>query len=374
LVTTVDWHPVIVNGGPTIGPVQFTIFEVQDPDDDYPVPGGGTQPGSATSMDLHAVVVTDLDNPANSTTTVTGQIRAFNLNLFGDTGPTFFIQIPFDSLGFTAQTGKKTDVAVKVASQGVQFKGALSFVQDLTEYLNFGGSGLTITTSGDAIRATLTLAIPTIAVGVFSLSHLAFNAGVAIPYNGDPVRFEFALCSRDNPFALNIMMFSGGGFVGLALGVDGVELLEFSFDFGLGICVDVGVASGEISLVGGVYFQSAKLTDGTQHVELTAFVKASGGISALGLISISVELYLALQYTSPPSLLVGQATLEIAVHIVFFGFSVGFDVRKEFAGHADSAPLPPGKTAAPVPTNSFGDVMELSDWDLYCSAFALLGV
>ena len=35
---------------------------------------------------------------------------------------------------------------------------------------------------------------------MFSLTNLAFNAGVAIPYNGDPVRFDFSFCSRENPF------------------------------------------------------------------------------------------------------------------------------------------------------------------------------
>ena len=386
LVTTVDWHPVIVNGGPVIGvppaDVQFIVFEVQNPDGNYPGPAGDT-PGSATSMDLHAVVVTDLDTPSNSSTVVTGQIREFNINLFGNQSPTYFMQIPFDSLSFRARSGAKTDVDVKVAAAGVQFQGALSFVQDLTEYLNFGGSGLTITTSGDAIRATLTLAIPTISIGVFSLSHLAFDAGVAIPYNGDPVRFEFSLCTRENPFQLNIMMFTGGGFVGLGIGVDGVELLEFSFDFGLGISIDIGIASGQMSMVGGIYFSSKKDPSGTQDVDLTAYIKASGGLSCLGLISISVELYLALEYTDPPSKLVGEAKLSIAVHIIFFGFTVGFDVHKEFAGHSGSAAAHPHAARAlpgaatvgpPYPDNSFGAAMALSDWDLYCSAFALVGV
>ena len=150
------------------------------------------------------------------------------------TASCFFIQIPFDSLTFLATSGKKTDVDVQISDGGVQFKGALSFVQDLADYLSFAGSGLVIDTSGAAITATLKLAIPSLTVGVFSLTNLAFDAGVAIPYNGDPVRFEFSFCTRDDPFALTIMIFTGGGFVGIGIGADGVELLEFSFDFGLG--------------------------------------------------------------------------------------------------------------------------------------------
>ena len=136
-------------------------------------------------------------------------------------------------------------MAVQVSSSGVSFQGALSFVQTLADYLAFDGSGLTVDTAGSAITITLTLAIPSIGVGVFSLQNLAFSAGCSIPYDGDPVRFNFAFCSRENPFQLTIMMFGGGGFVALSIGVDGVEVLELGFDFGAGISLDLGVASGQ---------------------------------------------------------------------------------------------------------------------------------
>jgi hypothetical protein len=382
IVTTLDWHPEIKTGGPTIGPVTFTIFQVRDED-------GNDVDTSDNSMDLHALIVTDLDHPSNSTTTVHGQIRNFTLNLFGD-GELFFIQIPFDSLTFLATSGKKTDVDVQISDGGVQFKGALSFVQDLADYLSFAGSGLVIDTSGAAITATLKLAIPSLTVGVFSLTNLAFDAGVAIPYNGDPVRFDFSFCTRDDPFALTIMIFTGGGFVGIGIGADGVELLEFSFDFGLGYSIDIGIASGEISLVGGVYYESQKLPDGSQEVQLTAYIKASGGVSCLGIISVSVELYLALTYISEggTSSLSGDATLSISVHILFFGGTISVHMHKQFEGSATDSGAPQiarRKRAAlgggvhqlddaTYPVNSFGASLSEEDWETYCTSFALTGV
>ncbi len=378
IVTTVDWHPSIQAGGPTIAGQQIEIF----------VPTGDVD----TSMDLHAEIVTDLDHPANSTSTVIGQIRDFELDLFGNSGGEFFIQIPFDSLTFHAQQGRKTQVDVAIGSGGVQFQGALSFVQTLADYLSFDGSGLVIDTSGSAITATLTLAIPTIAVGVFALQNLAFSAGVAIPYNGDPVRFDFAFCSRENPFQLQIMIFTGGGFVGLGIGADGVELLEFSFDFGLGISIDIGIASGQVSLVGGVYFELEKGDDGSQDVDLTAYVKASGGVSCLGIISVSVELYLALEYQSDGtnSQLAGDATMTISVHVLFFGGSVGFSIHEQFAGGGVGAHAVAGNAAgqralsglagaagpkaASPPPNTFGSSMSEQDWAAYCTSFALIGI
>lgn len=371
--TTLDWHPSIQSGGPSVLGQQITIFE----------PTGDVD----NSMDLHALIISDLDHPAKSTSNITGEIRDFILHLFGD-GETNFIDIPFDKLHFHALTGKKTHVDVEIGSDGIKFLGALSFVQELADALNFAGSGLTVDTSGDAITATLTLAIPSLGVGVFSLENLAFNAGVAIPYNGDPVRFNFAFCSRDNPFQLEIMIFSGGGFVGLGVGADGVELLEFSFDFGLGISIDIGIASGQISLTGGVYFECEKDANGGEDIDLTAFVKASGGISALGLISLSIELYLALEYQSSGgnSSLAGDAEMSISVHIIFFGFSIGFSVHKEFAGSSSSAALSQHAATrringASAPTDPLTDPattmitsMSADDFARYCTSFALIGV
>jgi hypothetical protein len=406
IVTTLEWHPVVLNGGPTVAGQQIEILEVQNPDGNYANKSGGPAniPGSASIMDLHAVIITDLVDSTKSSATVVGQIREFNLNLFGKTGATYFIQIPFSSLTFRAQSGHKTDVDVQVDSGGIAFQGALSFVQDLATYLNFDGSGLTVDTSGSGISATLTLAIPSIGIGLFALENIAFSAGVIIPYNGDPVRFTFAFCSQENPFQLEIMIFTGGGYIALEIGADGVERLEFGFDFGFGLSIDVGIASGQVSLTGGVSYSCAQLSGGGQEVDLTAYVKASGGISALGLVSVSVEMCLSLEYQSDgvTSSLAGDAEMSISVHIIFFGFSVGFDVHEDFAGSdpnsgtfansgsfaskaigdrfsslalADSAAastLPPW-VLNPKP-NSFGTAMAQGDWDQYCTSFALLGV
>jgi hypothetical protein len=378
VVTTVDWHPVILPGGPTGAAHLFVPTDVTNDSDG----------SSDDSMDLHAVIFTSSDPNVPSTTTVTGQIRNFDINLFGNDedngGATYFIKIPFDSLTFRSQTGKKTDVQVQVNADGVAFVGALSFVQDLASYLNFDGSGLTINTAGSAITADLTLAIPNITVGVFSLNNIAFSAGVAIPYNGDPVVFDFSFCSEENPFQLDIMIFTGGGFVTLTIGATGVQSLAVGFDFGLGYSLDIGIASGEISLVGGVSFSVEQASPG-QDVSLTAYVKASGGISALGVVSVSVELYLGMTYDFTTGDLIGEATLTISVHILFFGFSVGIDMQESFAGSGSSGAPPPRRhpaqqralagaspdfTADPTKPNTFGGSMTQPQWATYCSAFA----
>ena len=360
IVTTFDWHPVI-ESSTSDNPLVGSIFEILAADT---TAEDGTTPVSDDSFDLHGVIVTYPEDASKSTSTIVGQIRDFAINLFGN-NDTYFMQIPFNSLTFRAEKGKKTDVDVDVGD--VAFEGALSFVQDLASLLSFDGSGLTVTTAGSAIQVLLTLAVPSIGVGVFSLENLAISVGCAIPYDGSPVRFTFDFCSRENPFQLMVMMFGGGGFVGLQIGIDGVELLEFSFDFGAGISIDIGIASGSIELMGGVYFSvttehNAPHAD-VEELDFTAYIKASGGISALGIVSISVELYLALTYEGPnPQLLAGDATLTVSVHILFFGGSISISVHKEFENSTPQATAPapdrwatrpwPGRTTTSSTTRS----------------------
>ena len=90
--------------------------------------------------------------------------------------------------------------------------------------------------------------------------------------------------------------------------------------------------------------------------------------------------------------LVGDAEMTISVHILFFGFTVGFDVHEEFDVSAATTRSPAaasmrtaaGRTAlaGPTPTqppreptdNTFGIVHEAADWEAYCTSFALIGV
>jgi hypothetical protein len=390
--TVVDWHPQIQTGGPTGADDLFQPFQNGDPTDtsDDPVPD---------AMDLHAVIITSLDASMASTTSVVGQIREFNLNLFG-TGSTYFILIPFDSLTFHSQSGQKTDVQVQVNSGGIQFKGPLGFVQDLASYLSFDGSGITINTAGPAITADLTLAIPNITVGIFALDNIAFSAGVAIPYNGDPVSFNFAFCSVENPFQLEILIFTGGGYVSLTIGAHGLQELSIGFDFGFGYSIDIGIASGQVSLTGGITYTSQQLAIG-QDVTLTAYIQAGGGLSCLGVVSVSVQLYLGLKYHSVDgqSSLSGTATLTISVHVLFFGFDVGISMSETFAGHDDGgtsgahlrhrahlaklnaarakaiaakSDVVPDFVPDPTEPNTFGGTMTSDDWAAYCTSFAVV--
>ena len=88
--------------------------------------------------------------------------------------------------------------------------------------------------------------------------------------------------------------------------------------------------------------------------------RAAGSLSVLGIISVSVELYIGLSYQSDKTKphggkLYGTASVKVKIKIVFFSISVSISIEREFAGTD--------------PT--FVDMVTAGDWSEYCDAFAI---
>jgi hypothetical protein len=319
-----------------------------------------TKVNGGASLSLDADIVTDAADPTKSTITIVGDLRNFALNLIGSSGPTYIMRLEFNRLRFTSVQGQKAKVDVDIAKVG--FEGVLKFVEKLQELLQLGGDGkgpgVDIEPTG--ITAKFSIPIPSMSVGVFAISNLAFSAGMTIPFSGDPVRARFALSEREDPFLISVMAFTGGGFVGLALGADGIEKLEASFEFGASISIDLGVASGGVHLMGGIYFSYGSDPDagGAETTILTGYVRLGGELEVLAIISLSLEFYLSLTYKNVGGhdKVSGQATLSVEVHVLVFSASVSVTAEKHF-GNAPGDP-------------TFQDVTTAADWNAYCDAFA----
>jgi hypothetical protein len=111
----------------------------------------------------------------------------------------------------------------------------------------------------------------------------------------------------------------------------------------------LGVASGGVYVMAGVYFNMVG-----DDVKLTGYLRCGGALEVLGLICISVEFYMGLDYASGK--VWGQATLTVCIKVAFFSKSVGLTVERKFAGSAGD------------PT--FEELMSEGDWEEYCGAFA----
>lgn len=354
VTTSVVWKPDIVTDNPIVTPR-----------------GGGT----TTAFTLDATITTDLANPNNSSFAIQGKLTNFVVNLMS-TNTDQFIQVTFNSLTFSSASGQKADVNVDI--HGVQFVGPLKFVQQLEEFMSFvtGGGGPKIELLPTGISADLDVQLPTIAVGLFQLSHVGIDANFMLPFDGTPAVFGFGFSTRDNPFQLALAIFGGGGYFGIKIGTDGVHEIDAGFDFGAMAAINLGVASGSVSLTAGFQFTyDLDPSTGQNTCILTGYVKLTGSMSILGIIQMSLEFDLSLTYEEPPSSVTGTATVSISISILFFHFSVSATATKTFTNNGNgssSVSLTAGRHGHALATTppTFADQMAFSDWQAYCQAFA----
>ena len=280
----------------------------------------------------------------------------FTLDLIA---PASFIQLAFNKIQFLAGTAKKADVSVDIA--GIKFVGVLSFVEALKSLIPLDGFSdpPAIDVNASGIHASFSLALPNLAIGIFSLQNLSLGAGFTIPFIGDPLSVYFNFCARESPFLLTVSMLGGGGFFGITIDPTGVQILEASFEFGASLSVDFGVASGGVHIMAGIYIKIEK-----GNGSLTGYLRIGGEVDVLGIISCSIELKMELTYEFSTGKVIGRATLTIEIDIFFFSFSVELTCERKFKGSAGDPFF--ADLMAPYQLNG----ATVKPWDDYCMAFA----
>jgi hypothetical protein len=306
--------------------------------------------GDQSSLILNAKLVTKL-NGTPPISNVHGALTSFRVELFGVIG------VKISSITFDSHNGSKTIVkAALPAKNPIVFDGPLSFLQTLADILPpgiFGGVGPSIDLGPVALRVAYTLGLPPLSIGVFSLQGILVMTALDLPYIDGKPGFEFGFARRDAPFLLTVECLGGGGFVHLLLNADGIQMVEGALEFGGEFSIDLGVASGAVHIMAGIYFQ----LKGTSS-DLAGFVDIGGEVSVLGIISISIDLNLSLAWIHTPQgdKIQGRATLTISVHIVFFSISVQLSVERSFGSGSGDPKV--------------DQLISPRDWALYASAFA----
>jgi hypothetical protein len=293
------------------------------------------------------------------------QLSNFRLNLFEDTT---LIKIAIDRLSFRASNGHKPEV--DVVMHDMAWQGVLSFIATLEELIPSDGFSDPpyVDVSASGVKAGFDLALPSLAVGVFSLENISLGADVNIPFLGDAVTVGFNFCTRDKPFRLTVLCVGGGGFVGIRLSPKGLVLLEMSLEACAQLAIDLGVASGSVSISVGIYLR-LEGHDGS----LTGYFRIRGEVDVLGLISASITLELSLTYDFGSGKLSGRASVSIEVSIFFFSFSVSVSCQRTLAGSnndptfAEILGITGDGTVVPNPGAPDGGVPA---WSAYCAAFA----
>jgi hypothetical protein len=296
---------------------------------------------------------------ASPSSEIEAWLEQFELHLIP---PARFIELDFERVKFRAEAGRKPDVDVVL--RDIRFVGVLSFVERLRKLIPIDGftdpPALDVTPSG--ITSSFSMAVPDLAVGVFSLQNLRLGAGFAVPFQAGALTVRFSFCERERPFSLTVSLFGGGGFFALAIDPDGVQMLEAALEFGASVSVDLGVASGGVHVMAGIYFKFESANGAT----LSGYFRMGGNVSVLGLISVCVELYLALTYEEASGKAAGRATLTVEVEVFLFSTSVQITCERKFAGSASDPTF--AELMAPYEEPDLGVMVD--PWQEYCSAYA----
>jgi hypothetical protein len=341
IITTIDWEPTVQNCGDD----KLAAFKKDH--------------GGVTKLLVHGTiqktVTLGAPPPADGVKAeFTGTLNDFQVSVLQS------VFINFDEFGFGTRSGQKPDVKVKLdPAVPVEFGGDLKFVEELRKAIppDLFGKGPSLDISPTGVRAGFAFALPPLAVGVFALKDVSLGAALTLPFlDGKPV-FDFNVSERPHPFLLTVSLFAGGGFFHLQLDTAGMKQLEVALEFGAAAAIDIGVASGEVHIMAGIYFSLQRKENSTDlSAVLTGYLRMGGSLSVLGLIKISVEFNLSFTYDSGRDKAYGRATLTVQVEVLCFSKSVELTVERAFGGSGDP---------------HFGEMFDTPErWSEYALAFA----
>ncbi|ACQ78621.1 conserved hypothetical protein [Beutenbergia cavernae DSM 12333] len=333
VVARLEWKPKI-RSWPTTG---SPVFRADDPQGlrlAVEVRGSATSPPSVD---------------------VVAELTTFALQLLPNAE---LMAMTFRRVGFRASSGAKPEIDVVFG--GMEFLGPLSFVETLRQLIPFDGFADPpfVDVSPEGVTAGFDLALPNVSVGVFSLENLSLGADARVPFLGDAVTVGFHFCRKDSPFRLTVMCIGGGGWLELRASPKGLVVLELGLEATACLSIDLGVASGSVSIAVGVYLR----LEGEKGL-LTAYFRIRGEVDVLGLISASITLELSLTYHFETGKLIGRASLVVEVEVLFFSASVEITCERKLAGSKGDPTL--ADVMPPDPVTG-----ENADWSRYCAAFA----
>jgi hypothetical protein len=284
-----------------------------------------------------------------------GKLNDFRISVLNS------VFINFKEFSFDTRSNAKPDVRVTLDSAlPIEFDGNLKFVEELRKAIppDLFGSGPSLDISPTGIRAGFAFALPPLAVGVFALKDVSLGAALTLPFlNGKPT-FDFNVSERPHPFLLAVGIFGGGGFFRLQIDTAGIKVVEAAFEFGATASIDLGVASGGVHIMAGIYFKLERKESSTDLAPLlSGYLRMGGYLSVLGLIKVSIEFNLSFTYDGDKDKAYGRATLTVQVEVAFFSKSVELTVERAFGGHGGDP--------------KFGELFNgPSVWSEYALAFA----
>ncbi|MEO7954968.1 MAG: hypothetical protein ABIR35_12895 [Polaromonas sp.] len=344
MVTKLDWKPKFLEPGKKFETPIASIYK--------------NYRDALSVLDINGTITKPMGpgNPGDANSVFSGSLNAFTVTILDS------VSINFANFSFRKTSNEKAEVNVALDPQTpLEFKGDLAFIEEIRNAIPPGlfgdGPSLDLVSSPLGIRAGFAFALPPLTVAVFTLKDVKLGAALTLPFlDGKPI-FDFNISERPHPFLLAVGIFGGGGFFHLQLDTAGMKSLEVSLEFGAAAALDIGVASGEVHIMAGIYFSLQRKEGSTELAAiLSGYLRLGGSLNVLGLVSISVEFNLSFTYDSVRDKAYGRATLTVAVHVLLFSASVELTVERAFGGSNDPHFIDFFPEAAP--------------WEEYALAFA----
>jgi hypothetical protein len=273
------------------------------------------------------------------------------------------LTLSFERVKFT----QRPDVPMKLdlVKPDIQFIGELKLLQALQTKVMalLSKSGPNVRVLASEIIVSYQLRIPDAPAGMFVMRNIAVRTEVHVPFAADPVRVIVGFASREQPFGLTVSGFGGGGYVALEIAGDTVSKLELSLEFGAMVALNFVIAKAEVHALGGVRFVSGA----TAGSVLEAYIRIGGSVQLLGLVTISVELRVALRFSSSPTpRLIGEASIVIELDLTLFSETVTVNSGTYELIGGSSPLLSPASISSPEAL----EAAQRETWSNYWRAFA----
>jgi hypothetical protein len=293
------------------------------------------------------------------------------------------VRVAFAQMKFASVTGGGTTLDPQVYK--VEFGEQLALLAKLAQLVNSLGSSSAsmaragryrrasagtspgVSVSADGVEVTESMTVPDFGMGLFSMTNLSLGFRVFIPFSAARASVGINFGTLESPFGVAVYGAAGFGSFAIALTTQGIEMLDATIQAGAQLSVNFGVASGSVSVAIGFHFR--------REGEITtyeAFVRMSGRVSVLGLISVSITLVLALvvQTVGSEIALVGRAELEIKVKVAFFSKTVTLSVERTIPAGSLSGSALAGLDMRALASQSFTATVSADAWEAYCLAFS----
>jgi len=280
------------------------------------------------------------------------------------------LTLNFKQIAFKSGASKKMEFDTDI--QSIVFGKGLDFVQKLSKLLqtNSLGNRPQIDPRPDGLTVRFGAGLPSFAVGVMSLQNIALLTSVSLPFvEGKPAAVRFALSERHQPFLVSVSIFGGTGFFALEVRTDKSVLVEAGIEFGGVVSINLlGIVKGGVYVFAGIYVSIE--TGG--KLAVSGHLRLGGYVDVLGIISISIEIYIALTYYPDERLLLGEGRVTVSVKVLFFSLTKSFVVTRRISGFGDapSDSLIGFVAVEDTRPPDFTATMSRTQWDAYCRAFA----